>query len=139
MHTGGAELSDATIPESHRDLLESPVATLATIGRDGRPQLSEVWFLAEGDTVGISLNRSRQKTRNLERNQACNVFILDLANPGRYLEVRGDAEITPDPDYAFADRVGAKYGTDLRTRDQPGETRVAVTVRPSRVRAVKMG
>jgi PPOX class probable F420-dependent enzyme len=132
-------LPDATIPETHRDLLDSPVATFATIGRDGRPQVSEVWFLAEGDTVVISLNRTRQKTRNLERNAACNVFILDLANPGRYLELRGDAEIVPDPDYAVADRVGAKYGTDLRTRDQPGETRVAVTVRPTRVRAVKMG
>jgi PPOX class probable F420-dependent enzyme len=132
-------LPDATIPETHRDLLDSPVATLATIGRDGRPQVSEVWFLAEGDTVVLSLNRARQKTLNLERNPACNVFILDLANPYRYLELRGDAEIVPDPDYALADRVGAKYGADLRTRDQPGETRVAVTLRPTRVRAVKMG
>src|SRR5215211_7392184 len=78
---GGAELPDVTIAESHRDLLDSAVATLATVGRDGRPQLSEVWFLAEGDTVGISLNRSRQKTKNLERNPACNLFILDLGNP----------------------------------------------------------
>ena len=132
-------MPDATIPETHRDLLDSPVATLATIGRDGRPQVSEVWFLAEGDTVVLSLNRARQKTLNLERNPACNVFILDLANPYRYLELRGDAEIVPDPDYALADRVGAKYGADLRTRDQPGETRVAVTLRPTRVRAVKMG
>ena len=132
-------MPDATIPESHRDLLDSPVATLATIGRDGRPQVSEVWFLAEGDSVVISLNRTRQKTRNLERNPACNLFILDLANPYRYLELRGDAEIVPDPDYAVADRVGAKYGADLRTRDQPGETCVAVTVRPTRARAVKMG
>lgn len=30
--------------------------------------------------------------------------ILDLAVPYRYLEIRGDAEISPDEDYAFADR-----------------------------------
>lgn len=132
-------MPDATIPGSHRDLLDSPVATLATLGPDGRPQLSEVWFLAEGDSVVLSLNRARQKTRNLERNPACNLFILDLANPYRYLELRGDAEIVPDPDYEVADRVGAKYGADLRTRDEPGETRVAVTVLPTRARAVKMG
>ncbi|MBO0689924.1 MAG: PPOX class F420-dependent oxidoreductase [Candidatus Dormibacteraeota bacterium] len=132
-------MPDATIPESHRDLLDSPVATLATIGPDGRPQLSEVWFLADGGSVVLSLNRARQKTRNLERNPVCNLFILDLANPYRYLELRGDAEVVPDPDYEVADRVGAKYGADLRTRDQPGETRVAVTVLPTRARAVKMG
>jgi len=127
------------IPDTHRDLLSAQVATLATIGTDGRPQLSEVWFLAEGDTVSISLNSTRQKTKNLSRNPACNLFILDLANPYRYLELRGDAEITPDADYAFATKVGAKYGADVRAHDHPGESRVVVTVRPTRVNAVNMG
>ena len=124
-----------TIPDSHRDLLGARFATLATVGGDGRPQLSELWFLAEGDTVRLSLNATRQKTRNLRRNRACTLLILDLANPYRYLEIRGDAEIEPDPDYAFADKLGAKYRSDLRDRDQPGDSRVTVTLRPSRVRA----
>ena len=71
------------IPASHRDLLDGQVATLATVGPDGRPQVSEVWFLAEGDaegdTVAISLNTSRQKTKNLRANPAATVFLLDLA------------------------------------------------------------
>ena len=96
------------IPASHRDLLDGQFATLATVGPDGRPQLSEVWFLADGDQVSISLNDSRQKTKNLQANPAASVFLLDLAVPYRYLEIRGDAEITPDDDYAFADRVGAE-------------------------------
>ena len=60
----------SSIPESHRDLLEAQVATLATVGPDGRPQLSEVWFLAEGEDVRLSLNTSRQKVNNLQRNPA---------------------------------------------------------------------
>jgi PPOX class probable F420-dependent enzyme len=123
-----------SIPDSHRDLLDSSVATFATIGPDGYPQLSEVWFLADGDVVKLSLNTSRQKAKNLERNPACAILLLDLANPGRYLEMRGDAEIEPDDAYAFADRVGAKYGADLRNMDQPGQSRVVVTIRPKRVR-----
>lgn len=126
------------IPPSHQDLLQSQVATLATIGPDGRPQLSEVWFLDDGGTPRVSLNTTRQKVKNLRRNPACTLFILDLANPYRYLEVRGDAQLDPDGDYAFADRVGAKYGADLRARDNPGEERVVVTIRPSRVNAVDM-
>jgi PPOX class probable F420-dependent enzyme len=122
-----------TIPDSHRNLLDQPVATLATLDGEGRPQLTEVWFLAEDGQVKFSLNTSRQKVRNLEHRPACSVLLLDLANPYRYVEIRGDAVLQPDDDYAFADRVGAKYGADLRDNDQPGDRRVVVTVRPARV------
>jgi PPOX class probable F420-dependent enzyme len=124
-----------TIPASHRDLLDAQFATLATLGADGRPQLSEVWFLAEDDTVRLSFNTTRHKVRNMQRRPGCTLLILDLANPYRYLEIRGDAEIEPDPDYSFADKLGAKYQSDLRERDNPGESRVVVTLRPHRVRA----
>ena len=127
-----------SIPDNYRDLLSAEVATLGTIGPDGRPQLSEVWFLAEGDTVSISLNSSRQKMKNLLANPAVSLLILDLGMPYRYLELRGDAEVSPDPDYVFADKVGAKYGADPRVHDQPGHTRYVVTIRPARVNAVNM-
>src|SRR4029079_15400999 len=71
----------ATIPDSRRDLLDAPVATLAIVGADGRPQLSAVWFLADDDGVRLSLNNSRQKTKNLTNNSAATLFILDTANP----------------------------------------------------------
>jgi PPOX class probable F420-dependent enzyme len=121
------------IPASHRDLLDGQFATLATIGKDGRPQLSEVWFLAEDGVVSVSLNTTRQKVKNLTANPVVNVFLLDVKNPYRYLELRGDAEITPDDDYEFATKVGAKYSADLSSRDLPGEKRVKVTVRPVRI------
>lgn len=123
-----------SIPESHRDLLNSRVAIMATIGPDGRPQVSALWFLAQDGTVKMSLNTSRQKTKNLRRNPHVSVLLLDHANPGRYVELRGDAEIEPDSDYRFADLVGAKYGVDLRSRDRPGEGRTIVTIHPLRVR-----
>jgi PPOX class probable F420-dependent enzyme len=126
------------IPASHRDLLDGQFATLATVGPDGRPQLSEVWFLAEEDTIGLSLNTARQKTRNLMANPVANLFLLDLAVPYRYLEIRGDAQIWPDDDYSYADRIGAKYGADLRAHDMPGQSRVKVAIRPVRVNAVDM-
>ncbi|HEY5422482.1 MAG TPA: PPOX class F420-dependent oxidoreductase [Ilumatobacteraceae bacterium] len=129
----------ATIPDSHRDLLDAPVATLATVGADGRPQLSAVWFLADDDGVRLSLNNARQKTKNLTNNSAATLFILDTANPARYLELRGNATLTSDDDYAFADKVGAKYGgVDLRNMDQPGQSRVVVTIDPVRVNAVDL-
>ena len=127
------------IPESHRYLLDADVGVLATVGSDGRPQLTAVWFVAEGDRLAISLNTARQKTKNLEANAAATLFILDRQNPGSYLEVRGDATIEADDDYAFADCVGAKYQTNLREHDRPGDRRVKVDIHPVRINAVDMG
>jgi PPOX class probable F420-dependent enzyme len=122
------------IPDSHKDLLNAQVGVLGTIGASGRPQLSAVWFLAEDDTVKISLNTTRQKAKNLQAEPKASFLIFDPENPYKYIELRGDAEVTPDDDYAFANKVGAKYGgADLRERDQPGETRVVVTIKPARV------
>ena len=126
-------------PDSHRDLLDARFATLATLGKDGGPQLTEVWFLFEDGKVRTSLNDSRLKTKNLVARPQCSLFILDLANPFRYLDVRGTARIEPDDDYAFAARVGAKYdGADLRDHDGPDDKRVMVTIEPTNVFAVDM-
>ncbi len=126
-----------TFPELHQDLLKVDVATLATIGQDGYPQVTALWFLFDDDgLLKLSLNTARQKTKNLQAHSECTLFILDTANPYRTLEVRARAEITPDLDYAFAKKLGAKYGgADLSTRDRPGETRVVVTLQPIKVNA----
>jgi hypothetical protein len=125
-------------PESHRDLLDAQVASLATIGGNGLPQLTEIWFLHEDGELKLSLNTSRVKTRNLTKRPQCSLLVLDLQNPYRYLEVRGNAEIEPDDDYVFARRLGAKYDADLKVHDQPGESRVVVTIEPANVYAVDM-
>jgi PPOX class probable F420-dependent enzyme len=126
------------IPDSHRDLLDAQFATLATLANDGLPQLTQVWFLHDDGRVKTSLNTARAKTRNLRERPECSMLIVDPANPYRYLEIRGRAELQADDGYAFADKLGAKYGADLRAHDAPGETRVIVTIRPQKVHAVDM-
>jgi PPOX class probable F420-dependent enzyme len=124
-----------SFPESHQDLLKAPVATLATIGQDGYPQVTALWFLFDDDgVIKLSLNTTRQKVKNLQAHPECTLFILDPATPYRTLEIRARAEITPDPDYTFARKLGAKYGgADVSKNDRPGETRVVVSLRPLKV------
>jgi PPOX class probable F420-dependent enzyme len=100
---------NSVIPESHRDLLDiCPVVTMATLGPDSFPQVSNMWFLIEEDgTIAASLNTSRQKVKNLRRHPEAALLFVAPGNPYRTLEIRARAAITPDPDYAFADRVGA--------------------------------
>ena len=122
-------------PESHQDLLNAPVAMLATIGQDGYPQITALWFLLDDDGIlKLSLNTTRQKVKNLQAHPECTFFILDTANPYRTLEVRARAEISPDVDYAIAKKLGAKYGgADVSANDRPGETRVVVSLRSIKV------
>ncbi len=126
------------VPESHRNLLEAPVAALATIGDDGFPQVTAVWFLHADGELKLSLNETRQKTKNLLRRPECNLFVLDTANPARYLEIRARAQLTLDEDHALRDAVGRKYGVDLSTFDPPGQRRYAVELEPVHIRAIDM-
>ena len=93
-------------PESHRDLLDAQVASLATVGRNGFPQVTEIWFLHDDGELKLSLNTARLKTRNLQRDPKCSLLLLDLENPYRYLEVRGHARVEADDDYGFAQQAG---------------------------------
>ena len=128
-----------TFPETHHDLLQTDVAMLSTVGRNGYPQVTAIWFLFDDDgMIRLSLNTARQKVKNLQARPECTLFILDRANPGRTLEVRARAELTPDPDYVFADKLGAKYNADVRKMDRPGEQRVAVTLHPVKVNALDL-
>lgn len=132
-------MSDVTtIPDTHLDLLDADTAVLATIGSDGRPQLTAVWFLRDGDEPRVSLNASRRKVANLRANPAVSLFVLDPARPTRYLEIRGDAELAEDPEYDFAARVGDKYHADLRAYDAPDAERVVLSIHPTRVQAVDL-
>jgi PPOX class probable F420-dependent enzyme len=135
--SGAAKTEECVMPaypESHRDLLDADVAMLATGSKSGYPQVTAIWFLYENGEIKLSLNTARQKVKNLLQDPKCTFFILDRAKPQRYLEVRANAKVTPDDDYTFANTLAAKYGgTDLRTRDKPGETRVVVTLEPVKV------
>ena len=126
------------VPESHRDLLEAPVAALATIGDDGFPQVTAVWFLYADGELKVSLNETRRKTKNLLSRPECTLFVLDTSNPARYLEIRARAHLTRDENHELRDAVGRKYDVDLSTFDPPGQGRYAVALEPVRVRAIDM-
>jgi PPOX class probable F420-dependent enzyme len=118
------------IPESHKGLLAAPVGVLATQGTDGYPQVSALWFVYDGDNIEISLNSSRQKTKNLLRHPECTLFILDPENPYRTLEIRARASVNPDTEARAISKVQEKYGANVREHDRPGQERMLVTLHP---------
>jgi PPOX class probable F420-dependent enzyme len=131
------DMSLATIPTSHRDLLEAPVpVTLATLSPTGHPQLTAVWVVVDGNVLVTSLAGIRQKLKNLTARPQATVFVIDSSNPYRTLEVRCDVTIEPDPELATLSKLLSAYGTDLASFQAPLEGRVAVTLHPIHVVAL---
>jgi PPOX class probable F420-dependent enzyme len=123
-------------PASHLDLLSSPyTGVLSTIGSNGTPQVTALWYLFDEGVVRISLNSSRQKLKNLQARPIGTLFIIDPSNAGRTIEIRAHVELTRDIDYEFTDRVVAHYGNLFAAReiDRPGEERWIVTLHPTKV------
>ncbi len=129
-----ATILDA-VPESHRDLVDSPLtATLTTIDTTGRPQSTAVWYLVDDDgQLKGSVTSDRQKYRNLRGNPYCGLFIIDPQNPFRTLEVRAEAELQPDPEKATVAKFAARYNVDEAMLINPAEDRYTVTYRPWRI------
>ncbi|MGH9764836.1 MAG: PPOX class F420-dependent oxidoreductase [Blastocatellia bacterium] len=123
------------IPDNYKDLFDKKAfANLATVMPDGSPQVTPVWVDYDGKHVIVNSARGRQKDKNMKRNAAVSLAILDPDNPYRYLEVRGKvAEITEDGADSHIDKMAKKYmGVDKYPYRRPGEVRVLYKIEPER-------
>jgi hypothetical protein len=129
----------AAIPQSFNDLFtKKAFASLATIGADGTPQVTPVWFDFDGTYIRFNTARGRIKDKNLQRNRAVALAIVDPDNPYRYLQVKGRVtEASEAGADAHIDALAKKYtGQDRYGNRQPGEVRVTYKVLPERVQTM---
>jgi PPOX class probable F420-dependent enzyme len=127
-------VSSPSIPQRLHDLLSSrAVAINATIGSNGAPQQTPIWFLWDGEHVRFSLVEGRQKLRNLRRDPRLALTIIDPAEPTRYLEIRGEVDLQPDPELALEKAVATKYTGSWDDVEPPGTPRFAATVTPAKI------
>lgn len=120
--------------ESVRTLLDGKnFASVATLGPGGAPQNSVVWIKREGDTVLFSSTARRQKVRNLERDPRISISVFDLANPYTSAEIRGVAEILPDPEKRLPYELSHKYLGIDPPGEKDEEARVIIKVTPERI------
>ncbi len=126
----------AAVPEIARRLLEQPVlAHLATLMRDGSPQVSPVWIDFDGRYVLVNSEEARQKVRNVRRDPRVAISILDPQNPYGRLVLRGRvSEITEAGAWEHIDRLARKYRGEDHYQRTPGERRVILKIEPEHVR-----
>jgi PPOX class probable F420-dependent enzyme len=72
------------------------LGVLATIKRDGRPQLSNVsyYFDPRSVAISVSITEPRAKTRNLRRDARASVYVRS-DDGWAYAVAEGDAALTP--------------------------------------------
>lgn len=85
------------IPSSHLDLLAGPICgVLTTMGSDGQPQSSLVWVDHDDQCARINTTLERRKGRNMLDNPKVSLLVVDPADTGRFIQIRGEAELVTD-------------------------------------------
>jgi PPOX class probable F420-dependent enzyme len=130
----------AIIPDGYLDLLNKKItfANVATVMKDGSPQVTPVWFDYTGGKIRINTARGRVKARTLKEGVRIAMAMMDPDNPYRYIQVRGRvASVTEDTANKHIDSLAKKYlGKDKYPFAQPGEVRVTYEIEPTSAQAV---
>jgi len=64
-------------------------ASLATINRDGSPQVSVVWIDYNDNHILINTAKNRIKTNNMERDPRVSISVTDAKNPYYQITFKG--------------------------------------------------
>lgn len=132
----------ATIPESHKDLLEGPISVvLTTVMPDGQPQSTVIWCDYDGTYVRINTMSRFQKAKNMRANPKVTILAYRRSNPLRYIEVRGTVvEMTEEGAEQHLDDLSELYtgkspyfGEVIPIEWKDRETPVLCKVLPKRV------
>jgi PPOX class probable F420-dependent enzyme len=123
---------------------------LVTLGADGRPQLSNVVYQADGEgTVRVSVTDTRVKTRNLRRDRRASLYVVGDTF-WAYVVLDGTAELTPvaaDPGDPVVDELVAMYRAisgehpdwDDYRRAMVADHRLVVRLRPEHAYGILPG
>jgi PPOX class probable F420-dependent enzyme len=128
------------VPASHQDLLtdeKKALAYLATIMKDGSPQVTPVWFNTDGTRILINTAEGRVKDRNMRARPQVAVCIADPGNLYRYLQIRGRiTEVTAQGADDHINALSKKYtGNPQYQSRRQGENRVTYKITPEKVDA----
>ncbi|MGH8011430.1 MAG: PPOX class F420-dependent oxidoreductase [Candidatus Binataceae bacterium] len=123
-----------TVPDQYLDLLtrKKAFANLATIMKDGSPQVTPIWFDFTNGQIRLNTARGRVKERNLQKGARVALAIMDPDNPYRHVQVRGRVvSVSENGADQHIDSLAKKYlGKDKYPFRGPGEVRVMYEVEP---------
>jgi PPOX class probable F420-dependent enzyme len=127
-----------SIPAEFHDLLKDEAKAflfLATSMADGSPQVTPVWFSAEGEHILVNTAKGRVKERNMRARPHVALVIQDPATPYRYLQIRGRVDaITEEGGDEHINALSLKYDGKPWKKTE-GQIRVIFKISPEHVDA----
>ena len=124
------------LPEKAKKLIEAKnFANIATLMRDGSPQVTTTWVDHDGDIVLINTTVNRVKTRNIRRDPRVAISVFNMNDPYDSLFIRGKVvEIKKEGAEEHIDKLAHKY-IDMDYR-QHGD-RVILRIEPIHITLMK--
>lgn len=117
-------------------LAEPNYMVIGTIGKEGVPHLTVVWFYYDEELLKVSVTKTRVKYKNIIRDPRVSCLIYDRNNAYRYLQITGKVvKINEDPDYAFGGFLCERYERDENYRHDPvrkKEGRITIYIQPDK-------
>ena len=102
-----------TIPPEFLDLVATNTRAfcyLATLMKDGSPQVTAVWFSWDGENILINTAEGRVKDRNMRERPEVAMLIANPGNPYRFIQIRGKVvEITEKGAGEHINSLSRKY------------------------------
>jgi PPOX class probable F420-dependent enzyme len=89
----------------------APTGRFATVGADGTPNITPVWYVFDGEAFLFTTGGATAKARNLRRDPRASLCVADDTAPFAYVEARGEVTLSEDLDELLdvATRAGARY------------------------------
>ena len=118
-------------------------AKLATVRADGRPHVTPVWFLLDGDDIVFTTSKESVKGRNLRRDGRVALSVDDEEPPFSFAMVEGTVRVEEGAEdlLEWSTRLGGRYMGEDRAEEfgrrnaVPEELLVRLT--PQKILAVK--
>jgi PPOX class probable F420-dependent enzyme len=111
----------STLSEKARAFLqERHFAVLATLNKDGTPQLTTMWYLLQGDTIMMNTKAGRIKDHNMKRDPHIAICVEDGYN---YVTISGTVTMIEDQETAHQDifRLAVRNHDEQKAKRQMEE------------------
>jgi PPOX class probable F420-dependent enzyme len=124
------------ITEPVAKLLEGKnLAFVATLMKDGWPQITPTWVDIEDGNILVNTAEGRLKQKNVSRDHRIAISVADQNNPYHMVTVRGRVvEQTNDGADEHVDKLAKKYlGVEKYPLRSPNEKRIIIKIKPERI------
>jgi PPOX class probable F420-dependent enzyme len=123
-----------TTPSIEKFLQEPRYLVFATVGNDGTPHQTIVWYEFKDGDFKISTTTDRGKYINALRDPKVSMLVYDTENNYRYVAAQGRVnDITTENAHDFIEHLSQRYMNSPyynKKQDREKEDRVIITITP---------